>query len=167
MGCPSPNTCPKTTKAARPTAWSPIPLQTKGVRCATRLWSAKSSARNDPPERCLPLDLWFLALSFFSFSTILPSMDLRIGTSGWSYPTWKPAFFPDKLPSKRFLEFYSTQLNAVELNGTFRRMPTASAIAGWVGSTTADFRFASKMHQSVTHFKRLRHAYQPLHFFLH
>ncbi len=93
-------------------------------------------------------------------------MDLHIGTSGWSYPTWKPAFFPDKLPSKRFLEFYSTQLNAVELNGTFRRMPTASAIAGWVGSTTPDFRFAAKVHQSVTHFKRLKDADQPLRFFL-
>ncbi len=69
------------------------------------------------------------------------AMNLRIGTSGWSYASWKPAFFPDKLPSKRFLEFYSTQLNAVELNGTFRRMPTASAIAGWVNATPPDFRF--------------------------
>ncbi|HEU4416078.1 MAG TPA: DUF72 domain-containing protein, partial [Candidatus Angelobacter sp.] len=53
-------------------------------------------------------------------------MQLHIGTSGWSYASWKPAFFPDKLPSKRFLEFYGTRLNAVELNATFRRMPTAS-----------------------------------------
>lgn len=93
-------------------------------------------------------------------------MSLHIGTSGWSYPTWKPAFFPEKLPAKRFLEFYSTRLNAVELNATFRRMPTASAIAGWVGSTAPDFRFAAKAHQSITHFKRLKNAEQPLRFFL-
>lgn len=93
-------------------------------------------------------------------------MQLHIGTSGWSYPTWKPAFFPERLPSKRFLEFYSTQLNAVELNATFRRMPTASAIAGWVGSTPPDFRFAAKAHQSITHFKRLKHADESLRFFL-
>jgi uncharacterized protein YecE (DUF72 family) len=93
-------------------------------------------------------------------------MDLRIGTSGWSYPTWKPAFFPDKLPSKRFLEFYATQLNAVELNATFRRMPTAGAIAGWVGSTPPDFRFAVKAHQSITHIKRLKNAEESLRFFL-
>src|SRR5712692_2679455 len=92
-------------------------------------------------------------------------MSLHIGTSGWSYPTWKPAFFPEKLPQKRFLEFYSTQLNAVELNATFRRMPTASAIAGWVASTTPDFRFAAKVHQSITHFKRLKDAADPLRFF--
>jgi uncharacterized protein YecE (DUF72 family) len=93
-------------------------------------------------------------------------MDLHVGTSGWSYPTWKPAFFPEKLPAKRFLEFYATRLNAVELNATFRRMPTASAIAGWVSSTTPDFRFAAKAHQSITHFKRLKNAEESLRFFL-
>lgn len=93
-------------------------------------------------------------------------MALHIGTSGWSYASWKPAFFPQKLPSKRFLEFYSTQLNAVELNGTFRRMPTASAIAGWVNSTPSDFRFAAKSHQSITHFKRLKDTDESLRFFL-
>ena len=93
-------------------------------------------------------------------------MDLHIGTSGWSYASWKPAFFPEKLPSKRFLEFYATQLNTVELNATFRRMPTASAIAGWVSSTPADFKFAAKAHQSITHFKRLKDAGESMRFFL-
>ncbi|HEX5435139.1 MAG TPA: DUF72 domain-containing protein [Candidatus Angelobacter sp.] len=93
-------------------------------------------------------------------------MDLHIGTSGWSYASWKPAFYPDKLPSKRFLEFYSAQLNTVELNATFRRMPTASAIAGWVGCTQPDFRLAAKAHQSITHFKRLKNADESMRFFL-
>ncbi len=93
-------------------------------------------------------------------------MSLYVGTSGWSYASWKPAFFPEKLPSKRFLEYYSTQLNAVELNATFRRMPTASAIAGWVNATAPDFRFAVKSHQSITHIKRLKDADEPLRFFL-
>lgn len=93
-------------------------------------------------------------------------MDLHVGTSGWSYPTWKPAFFPEKLPAKRFLEFYATRLNAVELNATFRRMPSAGAIAGWVSSTAPDFRFAAKAHQSITHVKRLKNADEPLRFFL-
>ncbi len=93
-------------------------------------------------------------------------MELHIGTSGWSYATWKPSFFSEKLPSKRFLEFYATRLNAVELNATFRRMPTPSAIAGWVGATPADFRFAAKAHQSITHFKRLKDAEDSMRFFL-
>src|SRR5215831_7702280 len=93
-------------------------------------------------------------------------MQLHIGTSGWSYASWKPAFFPQQLPSKHFLEFYGTRLNAVELNATFRRMPTASAIAGWVGATPADFVFAAKVHQSITHFKRLKDADESMRFFL-
>jgi uncharacterized protein YecE (DUF72 family) len=93
-------------------------------------------------------------------------MRLHIGTSGGSYASWKPAFFPEKLPSKRFLEFYGTRLNAVELNATFRRMPTPSAIAGWVGATPADFCFAAKVHQSITHFKRLKEAEDSMRFFL-
>ena len=93
-------------------------------------------------------------------------MNLHVGTSGWSYASWKPAFFPDKLPSKCFLEFYATQLNSVELNGTFRRMPTASAIAGWVGATPTDFHFAAKAHQSITHFKRLKEAEESMRFLL-
>lgn len=93
-------------------------------------------------------------------------MALHIGTSGWSYPTWKPAFFPEKLPAKRFLEFYGTQLNAVELNATFRRMGSASAIANWVNSTPPDFRFAAKAHQAITHFKRLKDAGGVLRAFL-
>jgi uncharacterized protein YecE (DUF72 family) len=93
-------------------------------------------------------------------------MPVHIGTSGWSYPSWKPAFYPEKLPSKRFLEFYSTQVNSVELNATFRRMPTAGAIAGWLASTPPDFRFSAKAHQSITHIKRLKDADESLRFFL-
>jgi uncharacterized protein YecE (DUF72 family) len=104
--------------------------------------------------------------AFAAQTSYLPFMNLHIGTSGWSYASWKPAFFPEKLPSKRFLEFYGTRLNAVELNATFRRMPTASAIAGWVGATPADFRFAAKVHQSITHFKRLKDAEDSMRFFL-
>ena len=91
---------------------------------------------------------------------------LYIGTSGWSYPTWKPAFFPQQLPAKRFLEFYSTRLNAVELNGTFKRMPAANVIQGWIAAAAPGFRFAAKAHQSITHFKRLKEADESVRFFL-
>ena len=93
-------------------------------------------------------------------------MSLHVGTSGWSYPNWKPAFFPEKLPQKRFLEFFSTQLNSVELNATFRRFGSASSLQSWVASTPPDFRFAAKAHQMITHFRRLKDAEQPLRSFL-
>lgn len=93
-------------------------------------------------------------------------MPLYIGTSGWSYPTWKPVFFPEKLPQKMFLEFYSAQLNTVELNVTFRRFATASSLQGWIAGTNPDFRFAVKAHQLITHIKRLKDAADPMRSFL-
>jgi len=86
-----------------------------------------------------------------------PCMDLHIGTSGWGLRELEAGIpFRKSCRPKRFLEFYGTRLNAVELNATFRRMPTESAIAGWLGATPEDFRFAAKVHQSITHFKRVK-----------
>jgi uncharacterized protein YecE (DUF72 family) len=84
------------------------------------------------------------------------------GTSGWAYAAWKPKFYPVKLPQKDFLKFYSTQLNAVEVNYTFRRLINEKTIAAWVAQTPEHFRFALKAHQAITHFRRLKNAEEPL-----
>jgi uncharacterized protein YecE (DUF72 family) len=81
---------------------------------------------------------------------------LYAGTSGWAYPTWKPDFYPAGTPAKRFLEFYATQLTSVEVNYTFRSLPTAKMLEGWLAVTPANFRFSFKAPQRITHFKRLR-----------
>ncbi len=78
------------------------------------------------------------------------------GTSGWSYPSWKPAFYPAKLASGKFLSYYATRLNSVEVNYTFRRFPTEKLLEGWIAATPGDFKFALKAHQMITHIKRLR-----------
>ena len=79
-----------------------------------------------------------------------------VGCSGWAYPTWKPVFYPEKLPSKKFLEYYATQLNSVEVNYTFRSFPRRTAIDSWLTQTGADFRFSFKAPQRITHFQRLQ-----------
>ena len=89
------------------------------------------------------------------------------GTSGFAYPTWKPAFYPQDLPEKKFLEYYAGRLNSVEINYTFRRMPNASTLENWVKATPAGFLFACKAHQRITHILRLREAASSLEFFLH
>ena len=60
---------------------------------------------------------------------------LYSGTSGFAYPSWKPDFYPEKLPSKKFLSYYAERLNAVEINYTFRRLPSASTLENWVTQT--------------------------------
>ena len=83
---------------------------------------------------------------------------LFAGTSGWAYAGWKPAFYPAKLPSKKFLEHYATRLNSVEVNYTFRRFPVEKLLQGWIAATPAGFRFSVKANQLITHIKRLRDA---------
>ena len=51
-------------------------------------------------------------------------MQLRVGTSGYAYREWKPAFYPEDLAAKRFLNFYAEKLSSVEINNTFYRMPS-------------------------------------------
>ena len=81
---------------------------------------------------------------------------LFAGTSGWAYPTWKPAFYPEKLAQKKFLSFYATRLNTVEVNFTFRQLVKETTIQNWLQDSPAHFRFGVKAHQVITHIKRLK-----------
>ena len=81
---------------------------------------------------------------------------LFVGTSGWAYPSWKPGFYPAKLAQKNFLGHYSTQLNTVEVNFTFRQLVKETTIQNWMRETPAHFRFGVKAHQVLTHIKRLK-----------
>ncbi len=81
---------------------------------------------------------------------------LFAGTSGWAYPSWKPEFYPEKLAQKKFLGYYATQLNTVEVNFTFRQLVKESTIQNWLLETPPGFRFGIKAHQVITHIKRLK-----------
>ncbi len=81
---------------------------------------------------------------------------LFAGTSGWAYPSWKPAFYPEKLAQKKFLSHYTTQLNTVEVNFTFRQLVKETTIQNWLQDSPAHFRFGIKAHQVITHIKRLK-----------
>ena len=85
-----------------------------------------------------------------------------IGTSGWAYSGWKPDFYPEKLSEKQFLRYYATQLNAVEVNYTFRHLLSEKTIANWLAETPESFRFVVKAHQSLTHLRRLKNVDEPL-----
>jgi uncharacterized protein YecE (DUF72 family) len=84
--------------------------------------------------------------------------NLYAGTSGFAYAAWKPGFYPAKLASKQFLNHYASRLNCVEINYTFRRLPSASTLEGWVAATPPGFVFAVKANQRITHIARLKNA---------
>jgi uncharacterized protein YecE (DUF72 family) len=83
---------------------------------------------------------------------------LFVGTSGWAYPSWKPGFYPAKLAQKNFLEHYTTQLNTVEVNFTFRQLLKETTAQKWIAESPAGFRFGVKAHQVITHIKRLKNT---------
>src|ERR1035441_3814488 len=91
---------------------------------------------------------------------------LFVGTSGWAYPSWKPAFYPEKLAQKKFLGFYASQLNAVEVNYTFRQLVKETTVQKWIDETPEHFLFTIKAHQVLTHIKRLKSAEEFLKRFL-
>jgi uncharacterized protein YecE (DUF72 family) len=96
----------------------------------------------------------------------LPRTNIYLGTSGWAYPTWKPDFYPAGTPPRSFLDYYASQLNSVEVNYTFRMLPTAAQLRGWLDATPVGFRFSFKAPQRITHFQRLSDCEETLASFL-
>ena len=91
---------------------------------------------------------------------------LHVGTSGYNFPEWKGSFYPPKLPSAKWLEYYAQQLGTVEINYTFYRMPSDKTVAGWDAATPEAFTFVLKAPQKITHIARLRNVDEPLRLFL-
>ncbi len=87
---------------------------------------------------------------------------IRIGTSGWVYPPWRGEFYPKGLPQRRELEHLSSQVNSLELNGSFYALQRPTSYQKWHDQTPADFVFAVKGGRFITHTKRLRDVTTPL-----
>ena len=87
---------------------------------------------------------------------------IRIGTSGWLYPPWRGVFYPPKLPHRRELEYLSSRLNSVEINGTFYSLQRPTSFRSWYEQTPDDFTFAVKGARFITHMKKLADAETPL-----
>lgn len=89
-----------------------------------------------------------------------------IGTSGWNYREWRGIFFPEGLSTKKWLSFYATRFDSVEINYTFYRLPSKESCVGWYKQTPANFRFVVKASRFITHIERLRDVRKPWTVFL-
>jgi len=78
-----------------------------------------------------------------------------VGSSGFSYPSWRGGFYPSDAKPAEFLELYAKRLPSVELNNSFYRLPSEEQFRGWAARTPPGFRFAVKMSRQITHFGRL------------
>lgn len=78
-----------------------------------------------------------------------------IGTSGFSYPEWKGAFYPADLAADEMLSYYGRIFPTCEINNTFYRYPSEETLTQWAKAVPATFRFSIKVHRRITHLKRL------------
>ena len=80
---------------------------------------------------------------------------IRIGCSGWNYADWRGRVYPKGCPASRWLEYYATLFDTVEVNSTFYRLARRDAVARWVEQVPEGFVFAVKGSRYLTHMKRL------------
>jgi uncharacterized protein YecE (DUF72 family) len=121
----------------------------------TSLDRQEENAATPTEDRCSCI----FAMSMTTPSRRAPAF---VGTSGFSYSDWKGLFYPEKLPSREWLHYYSTRFNTVEINLTFYRSPAATTLTKWRESVPAQFVFVLKASRMITHMKRLGDCDQQL-----
>lgn len=87
---------------------------------------------------------------------------LYIGCSGFYNNDWKGSLYPENAASKDFLSLYSQTFNAVEINSTFYRKPTAKTLLKWYDETPDFFRFFIKIPKTITHENRLENSKEEI-----
>src|SRR5438477_1740275 len=124
--------------------------ETRAPFTTERSLAIAPSSRTKPWSRT---GIMFSGITSVVAATGTPSVaGAYVGTSGFSYPTWKPDFYPAKTPQKEFLRAYAERLPSVELNATFYQLPSEERLRGWAEQTPPGFRFAVKMNRRATHF---------------
>lgn len=87
---------------------------------------------------------------------------VHVGTSGWSYRSWRGPFYPPSESPREDLAFYARHFSTAEVNNTFYRLPSIETVRSWRDTVPADFIFAIKASRYITHMKRLSDPEQPL-----
>jgi uncharacterized protein YecE (DUF72 family) len=86
-------------------------------------------------------------------------MTVYVGISGYDYKAWRGRFYPEELPTRRWLEYASRRFNSIELNGTFYSLKSPAVFERWVTEVPdSDFVFAVKGGRFITHNLKLRNA---------
>lgn len=82
-------------------------------------------------------------------------MERYIGCSGYYYREWKGDFYPEKLPSTKWLQYYAQHFNTIEINSSFYKFPTEKSLSRWYKDTPDDFVFTIKANKMFTHFRKM------------
>lgn len=78
-------------------------------------------------------------------------MEIRIGTSGYSFEDWRGVFYPGQIDKGKMLDYYQNYFNTVEINSTYYRIPHAAVLYNMAKKTKPEFEFIVKANQNMTH----------------
>jgi uncharacterized protein YecE (DUF72 family) len=81
---------------------------------------------------------------------------IRIGTSGWSYPSWRGLYYPRQLRAADWLAYYAARFDTVEINHSFYQLPKVESLLAWRATVPEGFTFAVKGSRFITHMKKLK-----------
>jgi uncharacterized protein YecE (DUF72 family) len=87
---------------------------------------------------------------------------VRVGTSGWVYRHWRGVFYPSGLRTADWLRFYARHFDTVEINNTFYRLPSETALSLWREQAPLGFLYAVKASRFLTHRKKLKDPEEPV-----
>src|SRR5919198_1666904 len=102
-------------------------------------FTTERSVAIDPSRRTKPWSRTRIASSAMTLSVVATGQSslagVHVGTSGWSYPSWKPDFYPAGTDAKEFLAYYASRFSTVELNTTGYRLPAEEQFERWAAQT--------------------------------
>jgi uncharacterized protein YecE (DUF72 family) len=90
---------------------------------------------------------------------------IKVGIGGWTFEPWRGTFYPKGLAHARELQYASTHLTTIEINGTFYRTQTASTFAKWAKETPDGFVFSVKGPRYAVNRRVLAEAGDPIKWF--
>jgi len=83
---------------------------------------------------------------------------IRVGIGGWNFAPWRGVFYPKGLPHSEELEYTSSRLNSIEINGTFYSLPKPASVRSWAAETPDNFVFSVKASMAAVGKKVLAEA---------
>lgn len=92
---------------------------------------------------------------------------IYVGTSGWNYRHWRGTVYPPGLKPANWLHYLSRELDSLEINSTFYRIPSEDSLQNWQSNCPPSFRFALKMWRGITHYRKLANCREFLERYFH
>ena len=91
---------------------------------------------------------------------------IYVGIGGWVYEDWRGPFYPEGLSQKKELQYASSKLTSIEVNGTYYGSQKPETYRKWAEETPDGFVFTLKGSRFATNRKDLAQSKESVERFL-